>query len=112
MCVLSAALSGAMKIAGRLDIYSANDITDALAECLATHPELLLDLSDVESCDIAGVQLICSAQKSAAASHKAFLLTAASPQVTRACADAGLSPASLTVNFPSQVGEAAPLRFS
>ncbi len=51
-----------------------------------------LDLKNVNECDIAGVQLLCSARKTATLNHKIFIVSEASAAVIKAVSDAGLEP--------------------
>ena len=51
-----------------------------------------LDLKNVSACDITGVQLLCSARKTAALNHKIFRVSEASEAVIKAVYDAGLEP--------------------
>lgn len=50
------------------------------------------DLKKVTSCDIIGVQLLCSARKTAELTHKVFLVSEASAAVIEAVTEAGLEP--------------------
>ncbi len=49
-----------------------------------------LVLKHVNACDITGVQLLCSARKTAALNHKIFTVSEASEEVIKAVSDAGL----------------------
>ena len=51
-----------------------------------------LDLKHVNACDITGVQLLCSARKTATLNHKIFTVSEASEEVIKAVSDAGLEP--------------------
>ncbi len=51
-----------------------------------------LDLKNVSDCDITGVQLLCSARKTATLNHKIFTVSEASETVIKAVSDAGLEP--------------------
>jgi anti-sigma B factor antagonist len=62
-------------IDGQIDIYSASQLRSTLEDYVRSHEEVVIDLSRVESVDVVGVQLLCSAEKTAAKSGKAFTLT-------------------------------------
>jgi anti-anti-sigma regulatory factor len=51
-----------------------------------------LDMKHVSAFDITGVQLLCSARKTAALNHKIFTVSEASEEVIKAVSDAGLDP--------------------
>ncbi len=51
-----------------------------------------LDLKHVSACDLTGVQLLCSARKTAALNHKIFTVSEASAAVIKAVSEAGLEP--------------------
>ncbi len=51
-----------------------------------------LDLKHVSACDITGVQLLCSARRTADLNHKNFTVSEASEAVIKAVSDAGLEP--------------------
>ncbi|MDM8556869.1 STAS domain-containing protein [Desulfococcaceae bacterium HSG7] len=51
-----------------------------------------LDLKNVSDCDITGVQLLCSARKTADLNHKILIVSEASKTVIKAVSDAGLEP--------------------
>lgn len=82
--------TGPLKISGTLDIYTVDTLRDVLAEHVKQQTALLLDLSEVDGCDVAGLQLLCSAHKSAEASRAPFAVTALSQAVVESCAALGL----------------------
>ena len=53
---------------------------------------VILDLNHVSACDITGVQLLCSARKTADLNHLIFTVSEASTAVIEAVSDAGLEP--------------------
>ena len=83
--------AGPLKIAGTLDIYAADALRDALAECLQRQSALAIDLSEVAACDFVALQLLCSARKSAEAAEKQFSLTAVSEAFIQASGSLGLA---------------------
>jgi anti-anti-sigma factor len=80
---------GPLKIAGALDLYSADALREALLQCVQQEPALTLDLSAVTRCDPVALQLICAAQRSAGTAGKPFAVSAVSPAVTGALTDLG-----------------------
>ena len=74
--------SGLLQIAGTLDIYSADAFREELVRHVQARPSVALDLSAVEACDITGLQLLCSAAKTAAADGKRFEIAAVSTALT------------------------------
>jgi anti-anti-sigma factor len=79
-----------VKIAGAMSVYGASDVHEELVACFDAHERLILDLKEVNECDTAAVQLLCSAQKAADATHKTFVIAGASASVLEALARAGM----------------------
>jgi anti-anti-sigma factor len=92
---------GPLKIAGTLDIYSADTLRDALYQHLQSRPALALDLSGADACDVTALQLICSARKSAEAAGRPFTVTDVSPAVAQTCAAFGLVSEQLSLPQPT-----------
>lgn len=63
-----------------------------LLESFSQNEKIRLDLSRVEECDAAGVQLLCSAKLTAEQTGKRFTVPSASDAVIRAIEGLGLSP--------------------
>jgi anti-anti-sigma factor len=61
-------------IDGSIDIYNASQLRSALGDYVRSHEEVVLDLTRVESIDVVGLQLLCSAQNTAAKCGKRFAL--------------------------------------
>jgi anti-anti-sigma factor len=83
-----------IQLTGDLDIYNVETTRDALAALLADGQGLDLDLSGVESCDAAGVQLLLAARRSALAAAKTFSVRTSAPAVTKCGELIGLPPQS------------------
>lgn len=81
-----------LRLGGHLDIYHADDVLKQLRQHLAGADSLQLDLSAVEACDAAGVQLLLSARRSASDSATGFDLRAMSPAVASCLQQLGLPP--------------------
>jgi anti-anti-sigma regulatory factor len=81
---------GVLSITGSLDISTAGALRDALRDHMARYPEPALDLSRVEACDAATLQLFWSAQRTAAEAGKPFRVSAWSAAILEAGAALGL----------------------
>lgn len=82
--------TGVLKISGTLDIDEANVLREALLDCFALQPEVAVDLSAVEACDAAALQVLLAGQRDAAALGKVFCVNAASPSVLETAEAIGL----------------------
>ena len=78
-----------VKWTGTIGIEAVNQLREALIELLASRAEPQLDLSGVEHCHIAVLQLFYSSQKSAARCAKQFTLTAPSAALLESAASLG-----------------------
>jgi anti-anti-sigma factor len=83
--------TGTLKIAGHMRIDEVDSLKSALSQYVLNEPRLALDLSAVEYCDAAGLQLLLAAEKTAAHLHKPFALNAVSEAVTNSAAALGLT---------------------
>ena len=88
--------AGALKLSGTLDISIAEALRNVLAECVERDGNPTVDLSAVDGCDTAALQLLFSARESALQAKKRFRVEASSPAVVRACSALGLALAKLT----------------
>lgn len=82
-----------LKIAatGRLAIDTVQPLQSLLMELIAPVSSIQLDLSAIDGIDLAGVQLICSACRTALDAHKRFNFTGSlAADVTKAIGDSGL----------------------
>ena len=86
--------TGALQLVGDLDIYSVESARDALLTHLTRNSGLELDLGGVETCDAAGLQLLLSAKRSAAASGKSFAIHTPAPAIDKCGELLGLAPES------------------
>lgn len=80
-----------LKIAGDLQLYSGMELRDALSDLVGNKPAPIVDLSEVESCDLAGMQILCAAIKTAESAGKQLTFSAISPSVVQCCRSIGLS---------------------
>ncbi len=80
-----------VKIKGAMSIEEAAELGKALLESITENSGLELDLSEVDDCDTAGIQLLCSAGKTARASKKTFSVTACSDYVKYEAESIGLN---------------------
>ncbi len=76
-------------VAGALDLYSAPEVREALL-ARSAEPSLTVDLSGVETCDLAGLQLLLAAKRSAAAAGRSVRLRNPSAAVSAACEAVGI----------------------
>ncbi len=77
---------------GTLDIYAAAQVRDHLAQRIAEHPLVELQLAAVDEIDTAGVQILLAAKQQASALEHSLRLTAHSPAVIDALELCGLLP--------------------
>ncbi len=81
-----------LKIKGELTVYESEIVRDELLICMSESDSLALDLDNVNECDTAGIQLLCSAKKTAEKSGKYFSLSTISEVVREAAIRIGLNP--------------------
>ncbi|MCP4352692.1 MAG: STAS domain-containing protein [Desulfobacterales bacterium] len=84
-----------LKIDGKITVSEAGFLRDILIECFDGYNGLTLDLQEVDECDAAGIQLICSVHKTAIAKEKPFSVANASKALTETVVRAGLNPEKL-----------------
>ncbi len=79
-----------LAIAGAVTVQRAAELKAALVDALARPGGLAVDLSGVTEVDLCGLQLLCSACRSAARSGRRFALAGRTPDaLRRAAAEAG-----------------------
>ncbi len=93
-----------LKLAGSLDIGSAEELRKALQDSLSGGPALSLDLSELEGCDAAVLQLVCSACKTGERLSKPVRIQHLSPGVEAACAAIGLPTTELATGVGANTG--------
>ena len=81
-----------IKIDKPMTIYEIMSIRDEWIDSFENHDCLVLDLSEVTDCDLAGVQLLFSAMKTASDTDKLFSVSSLSKAVSDTLIDAGLDP--------------------
>jgi anti-anti-sigma factor len=84
-------ITGVLKISGKLDIDAANELRLAFLDCFLHDPEVAADLSEVEVCDTAGLQVLLAGREEAAVTGKGFRLIAASEAVVLTATALGFS---------------------
>jgi anti-anti-sigma factor len=87
---------GVVQVRGDLHINEAEEFRGALILELTAAPALVLELSGVDNCDTASLQLLCSLQKSAERGGKEFRISTPSAAMREASAILGLSLEDLT----------------
>nr|AUN37513.1 hypothetical protein [uncultured bacterium] len=98
--IIKSESDGTLQLAGALDIYSADALREALLQALRESSTVTLDLGAAESCDLVAVQLLCAAQRSAAAQGKPLVFHAVSTAVTEAATALGLPEARFAITHP------------
>jgi len=84
-----------------MTVYEAEKLCEEWAACFSANSNtnaatgVVFDLGHVGACDITGVQLLCSARKTAELNHKIFSVSEASAAVIEAVSEAGLEPEKL-----------------
>ncbi|HEY6838346.1 MAG TPA: STAS domain-containing protein [Geobacteraceae bacterium] len=73
-----------IKVEGIFDLAHCGEILGALQEALAAHRSVRLDLSAATGIDLAGLQLICSAHRTAVAVGSGFTLSSPLPPLLTA----------------------------
>ena len=81
---------GALHLQGDLHISDVEELRTVLIGRLETASELVLDLSGVDRCDTASLQLLCSVKKSAERDRKQLCISSLSPVVREVCTMTGL----------------------
>ncbi|OQY60448.1 MAG: hypothetical protein B6245_01350 [Desulfobacteraceae bacterium 4572_88] len=79
-----------LSIIGSFSIYEATRLRDEFIRCFDAHKGLILDLGEVSECDTAGVQLLCSARRTAQNEGKGFAIEKPSKSVINAVTSIGL----------------------
>jgi anti-anti-sigma factor len=79
-----------LKITGEQSIRTADELQKALAEHLDRGLDVVVDLSEVDECDTAAMQLIYALRQSAVQRKQRFHITAVSPAITETAAALGL----------------------
>ncbi len=87
----------ALKIQDPLDINSVEELHEALTQYASRESNLELDLSRVQHCDAAGLQLLCALRKSAVTLGKTLRISAVSKPFTTLALELGLPVESLTL---------------
>jgi anti-anti-sigma regulatory factor len=82
---------GVLKLAGKLNIWAVEETRDAFERSFADG-DLLLNLSEVVACDVAGLQLLFSASKTAELLGRRFGFTGLSEAIRKTAVDGGFPP--------------------
>jgi anti-anti-sigma factor len=81
---------GIVRCEGNLDIRSVEELRTLLSEWFVRNGQLTLDLSAVESCDTAGLQLLYSARQQIASHRKQMAIQAPSAVVEQTALALGI----------------------
>jgi anti-anti-sigma factor len=91
MKVINNPSGNVIEISGVLAINEAQELRDSLLRHSANNDHLLLDLSAVEACDTAGLQVLLAARRHAESLSKTFHLTAVSEPVLKMVSALGVT---------------------
>jgi anti-anti-sigma factor len=84
--------AGVLNLEGALTVQQAKDLKDALLSALGSADQVSLRLEQVTEIDIAGLQVLCSAYRTAMARNKGLILSGPVPDgFAKAVADSGYS---------------------
>ena len=84
--------TGVLHLKGALTIQQAGDLKDALLRVLSGAEQVSLRLEQVTEVDISGLQLLCSAFRTALTRKKKLLISGPVPEsITKTAADSGFS---------------------
>jgi anti-anti-sigma regulatory factor len=84
-------ITGELKISGTLNIDGADSLREALLGCFLGQGGVTVNLSEVDACDTAALQVLLAAQRNAAAVGKPFHVREAPSSVTDTAAALGLT---------------------
>jgi anti-anti-sigma regulatory factor len=87
-----------LKITGEQTIGTADELHAALTQYLDRGLDVVVDLSEVDECDTAALQLIYALQQSAVQRKQRFHITALSPAITETAAVLGFDIEALTTS--------------
>ena len=80
-----------MSLCSSLSIYEANELKNRLMTSLDDIDTLELDVSNIRECDTAGLQLLCSAKKTAAGMGKKLIITGKSKAIEDVMSRVGMT---------------------
>ncbi len=78
---------GALAITGAVTVQRAGELKSLLADALARTDRVAIDLSQVTDVDLCGLQLLCSARRTATQSRKSLALVGPKPDALRRAAE-------------------------
>lgn len=84
-------ITGVLQISGTLDIDAANGLREALLDCLLHQGEIVADISELDGCDAAGLQVLLAGRRDAMAAGKPFRFTAPSHVLAQTALALGFS---------------------
>ena len=86
-----------LKITGEQTIRTADELHETLAQYLDRDLDVVVDLSEVNECDTAALQLIYALRQSAVQRRQRFQIKAVSPAIAETAAALGLQLEDLTI---------------
>jgi len=78
------------RISGGLNIWEAATVWERILPLLSAAQPLIVDLSGIDACDGAGIQILCQLQRAVGAAGITVALTGASTAVTTTMKQAGI----------------------
>jgi anti-anti-sigma regulatory factor len=84
-------VTGVLRISGMLGIDAANSLREAILECLLRQHDATADLSEVEECDAAALQVLLAGQRNGAPGGKTLRIAGVSLTVMETAAALGFS---------------------
>jgi anti-anti-sigma factor len=84
-------ITGVLKVSGTLDIEAANPLREAIIDSFRNQSDIAADLSEVDQCDAAALQVLLASRQYAVSTGKAFSIIMPSVAITAMAAALGLS---------------------
>jgi anti-sigma B factor antagonist len=81
---------------GSLDLYAVDALRTQLLQLLTPGADVRVDLREVRACDLAGLQLLCAARRTAETIHARLVIENPSAAVLDACVHLGVNPSELS----------------
>jgi phospholipid transport system transporter-binding protein len=86
-----------LALSGAITVYTVESHRDHLLEHWHTRADITVDLSGVDACDCAGLQLLCAARKSAVLSGRNLRFTRTPGFILDTAREAGIEPSEFSV---------------
>src|SRR5690348_15722358 len=90
--------TGLISLSGGLDLYGVETLRAALLQELQENRPLVLELTGIASCDAAGLQLLCAAEKSASHAQRPITIVGLSTAFRQAAEALGFAHPQFPLN--------------